>query len=133
MNRNVKIQPWQSGIGLHTENISGFQWKKTLKMPPMEVQKFGTNHLRLPFEFLHVSNLFKLTWESNFGLANVLFFISTVQVIACCLYPGWQMFILFIKRNNNLLILKKFIKKVNMSAKTTRNANLYLNQRKNSP
>ncbi|KAG8479032.1 hypothetical protein CXB51_029874 [Gossypium anomalum] len=38
----------QSGTVLHIENILGFQWKMMSKMPLMEVQKFGMNHLRLP-------------------------------------------------------------------------------------
>ncbi|KAI3903486.1 hypothetical protein MKW98_032140 [Papaver atlanticum] len=40
----------QSGIDLHIENILGFQWKKMVKTPLTEAQKFGTNHLRLHFE-----------------------------------------------------------------------------------
>lgn len=50
MSRRGRILPWLSGIDLPTENILGCQWKKMSKMHPMEVQKFGMNHLRLPSE-----------------------------------------------------------------------------------
>lgn len=47
VSRNERIQLWQSGIALHIGSISGFQWKKMLKMPQMEVLMYGMSPLKL--------------------------------------------------------------------------------------
>jgi len=56
-NRSARTRHWQTGTVLHIESIFGYQWKKMLKMHPMEVLRFGmTRHWRLPSEFKEVAS-----------------------------------------------------------------------------